>query len=107
MRLMEVKPLVQVTQQKRRQRLKLKPDLWALRPVSSHRSNDEKPKQGQGPPGAGRRGYTQCACGQRNISPDMIIAIVVVTTALTHGVFTIAEPMTVLSHIICITYNIP
>ena len=30
-------------------------------------------------------------------SPDMIIATVVVTTALTHGVFTIAEPMTILS----------
>ena len=40
--------------------------------------------------------------------PDTIIAKAVVITALTHGVFTtIAEPMTVLSHIIRITYNIP
>ena len=81
MRLTEVKPLVQVMQQGRLWRLKLKPDLWALRPVSSHCSSDEKPKQGQCPPCAGRSGYTQGTCSQSNHSPDTVIAMAVIVTA--------------------------
>ena len=69
MRLTEVKPLVQVMQPGRLWRLKLKPDLWALRPVSSHCSSDEKPKQGQCPPCAGRSGYTQDTCSQSSHQP--------------------------------------